>query len=290
MDRDPDRRWLPVTIIVTAWNRERSVSAAVDSALAQSCPDVDVIVVDDGSTDGTPGVLARYKDDARVRIIRHAQNRGVTAAKNTGLAALEAQTAGFCFLDSDDTLLPGAIEALVKGFDAPGGPWSQVFGWCRDARTGDTTGSAERHEGTVTYGDALCGRFRGDFLHLARRDLLGNARFEERGSGGEASLWWRLLREAPARLVPDVVASVERGGADRVSVVHYSAESATRRMWAYQAVVDAVGVDMRRECRDQFGRLNADVAKWAALAGDRPRARRAARHRCATPPGSAAWP
>jgi hypothetical protein len=85
--------------------------------------------------------------------------------------------------------------------------------------------------------------------------------------------------------VPDVVASVERGGADRVSVVHYSAESATRRMWAYQAVVDAVGVDMRRECRDQFGRLNADVAKWAALAGDRPRARRAARRSLRDAPG-----
>jgi glycosyltransferase involved in cell wall biosynthesis len=285
MDRDLDRRWLPVTIIVTAWNREGSVAAAIDSALGQTVPEVDVIVVDDGSTDGTPAVLARYASEPRVRTIRHAQNRGVTAAKNSGLAALEERAAAFCFLDSDDTLLPGAIEALVAGFEAPRGPWSQVLGWCRDTRTGDATGSIERHEGLVTYEDALCGRFSGDFLHLARRDLLDGHRFEERGSGGEASLWWRLLREAPARLIPDVVANVDRGGADRVSVVTYSAESAARRMFAYQAVVDAVGVDMRRECRRQFGQLNADISKWAALAGDRPRARRAARHALRDAPG-----
>jgi glycosyltransferase involved in cell wall biosynthesis len=284
MDSDLDPP-LPVTIIVTAWNREGSLPAAIDSALAQTHADVSVIVVDDGSADGTPGILERYAGEARVRTIRHAHNRGVTAAKNTGLGALDEATAAFCFLDSDDTLLPSAIEALVAGFDAPGGPWSQVLGWCRDTRTGGATGSVERHEGSVTYQDALCGRFNGDFLHLARRDLLGDARFEERGSGGEASLWWGLLREAPARLVPDVVANVERGGADRVSVVSYTAESATRRMWAYQAVIDAVGADMRRECPDQFGRLNGDVAKWAALAGDRTRARRAARHALRDAPG-----
>jgi glycosyltransferase involved in cell wall biosynthesis len=276
---------LPVTVIVTAWNRERSVAAAVDSVLAQSAPDVAVVVVDDGSTDGTPGVLARYAGEPRVRIVRHEHNRGVTAAKNTGLGALDQRTGAFCFLDSDDTLLPEAIATLAAGFDDEGGPWSQVLGWCRDARTGDMTGDVERQAGSVTYEDALCGRFSGDFLHLARRDLLGNLRFEERGSGGEASVWWRLLREAPARLVSEVVASVDRGGGDRVSVVQYTASAASRRMWAYQGVLDAVGADMRRACRERFGQLNADVAKWAAMAGDRSRARRAARHALRDAPG-----
>ncbi len=275
-DGNSGRQRLPVTVIVTVWNREGSVAAAIDSALAQSVPEVDVLVVDDASTDGTPGVLARYDGEPRVRVIRHAQNRGETGAKNTGVAALDERTSAFCFLDSDDTLLPEAVATLSAGFDAPGGPWSQVLGWCRDARTGSMTGDVERHAGSVTYDDALCGRFSGDFLHLARRDLLGDLRFEERGAGG-ASVWWRLLREAPARLVPDVVASVDRDGGDRVSVVHYTAQGARRRMWAYQSMVDAVGSDMRGACREQFGQLNADVAKWAAMAGERPRARRAAR-------------
>src|SRR4029453_8719337 len=101
---DPTARWLPVTVIVTAWNRERSVAAAGDSVLAQSRPDLDVVVGDDGATHGTARVLARYAGEPRVRVIRHAQNRGVTAAKNTGLAALDDRAATFCFLDSDDTL------------------------------------------------------------------------------------------------------------------------------------------------------------------------------------------
>ena len=58
-------------------------------------------------------------------------------------------------------------------------------------------------------------------------------------------------------------------------------------MWAYQAVLDAVGADMRRASRERFGELNADVAKWAAMAGDRPRARRAARHALRDAPGIA---
>ena len=164
-----------------------------------------------------------------------------------------------------------------------------MLGWGRDAGSGDLTGEAMRGTGSsggsVTYDDALCGRFSGDFLHLARRDLLGEPAVRGAGSGGEASVWWRLLREAPARLVPDVVASIERGGADRVSVVQYTAQASARRMWAYQAVLDAVGADMRRVCRARFGQLNADVAKWAALAGDRPRARRAARHALRDAPG-----
>jgi glycosyltransferase involved in cell wall biosynthesis len=82
----PDRP--AVTIIVTTYDRARLVPRAIDSVLRQTYPNVDLVVVDDGSRDDTSEVLAQYDDDPRVRIVRHDRNRGVTAAKNTGLSGL----------------------------------------------------------------------------------------------------------------------------------------------------------------------------------------------------------
>src|SRR5579875_780429 len=88
-----------VSVIVPAFNLARFLSAALDSALAQTDPGgrIEIIVIDDGSTDETPEVLARYQD--RVRAIRQ-PNRGLTAAIAAGLA--EARGEFIALLDADD--------------------------------------------------------------------------------------------------------------------------------------------------------------------------------------------
>ena len=98
-------RRLSVSVVIPTYNRQRFVRAAIDSALKQSRLPDEVIVVDDGSTDGTPEVLAEY--DAPVRVIRQA-NRGRSAARNRGLRAARGDL--ILFLDSDDLLAPNCIE------------------------------------------------------------------------------------------------------------------------------------------------------------------------------------
>ena len=88
-----------VDVIIPCYNQGRFLTTAVDSVLAQSYPHVGVIVVDDGSTDDTPAVAARYGD--RIRYLRK-ENAGLSAARNTGL--LVARGEWVLFLDSDDTL------------------------------------------------------------------------------------------------------------------------------------------------------------------------------------------
>lgn len=95
-----------VSVVITAYNYERFVAAAIDSALGQG-PGVEVIVVDDGSTDGTAEVLAPYAD--RVRVISQ-PNGGQAAAFNTGLIAATGELVAL--LDADDVLLDGAVERL----------------------------------------------------------------------------------------------------------------------------------------------------------------------------------
>lgn len=94
-----------VSVIIPTYNRGAWVAEAVDSVLAQTHVSVEVIVVDDGSTDDTPAVLAGYGD--RIRVIRQA-NAGVSAARNAGMAAARGEWIGF--LDSDDTWLPEKLE------------------------------------------------------------------------------------------------------------------------------------------------------------------------------------
>src|SRR5690349_15716190 len=94
-----------VSIIIRCYNQGHFLGEAIDSALRQTYPHVEIIVIDDGSTDNTAEVVARYRG---VRSIRQ-PNLGRCAAGNTGLG--ESRGEYLVFLDADDRLLPDAVES-----------------------------------------------------------------------------------------------------------------------------------------------------------------------------------
>ncbi len=97
-----------VSIIIPAYNVEAYIAAAVDSALAQTYPNVEVVVVDDGSTDGTAEILAGYGD--RIVVVTQ-PNGGLAAARNSGLRAATGDIFGL--LDGDDIWLPERLDRMV---------------------------------------------------------------------------------------------------------------------------------------------------------------------------------
>lgn len=105
-----------VSVIIPTYNRSSSVCESIESALGQTHPDCEVIVVDDGSTDDTAEILAGYGD--RIRFVRQ-ENAGPSAARNRGFA--ESKGGIIAFLDSDDTWLPDKIERQVALMER-GGP------------------------------------------------------------------------------------------------------------------------------------------------------------------------
>jgi GT2 family glycosyltransferase len=98
----------PVTlsVVVTFFNQRAFVADALESLLAQSREDVEIIAVDDGSGDGTSDVLRRYDD--RVKVLLLAVNQGISGARNSGAA--HATGDYLIFLDGDDAFLPWALD------------------------------------------------------------------------------------------------------------------------------------------------------------------------------------
>lgn len=100
-----------VSVVLPTYNRAGVLGRAVRSVLAQSAPDLELIVVDDASTDDTPRVLADF-DDPRLQVLRHDVRSGGAAARNTGLAAARADWVAF--QDSDDEWL---LDKLARQLD-----------------------------------------------------------------------------------------------------------------------------------------------------------------------------
>lgn len=100
-----------VSIVITCFNYERYVALAIRSALEQTRPPLEIIVVNDGSTDGSAAVLAGFGD--RITVIDQ-PNRGQIAATNRGFEASRGEIV--LFLDADDLLRPTALEAAVAAW------------------------------------------------------------------------------------------------------------------------------------------------------------------------------
>ena len=105
-----------VSIIVPVYNTEAYLSACVKSLQCQTHGDLELIFVDDGSTDNSAAILEAYAEkDPRVRVIRQ-KNGGVSAARNAGIEAATGAYIGF--VDSDDTVEPQYVETLLAAFAA----------------------------------------------------------------------------------------------------------------------------------------------------------------------------
>lgn len=103
---------IKISIIVPVYNGEKYIQECIDSLLKQTYNNIEIIIIDDGSTDSTNTILKKYEEcESRVVVIRQ-ENQGTSAARNAGLKV--AQGEFVTFVDSDDYLLPDCIERIVE--------------------------------------------------------------------------------------------------------------------------------------------------------------------------------
>jgi len=194
-----------LSIVIPAYNVAPYVRAAIDSALAQSYRNIEVIVVNDGSTDDTPKILAcavTETGDPRLRIVMR-RNGGLSATRNTGIETSSGQFIGF--LDADDIWLPEKAQ-------------KQMTLMLNDPSIGISFSASEylREDGTRTASVLSVDRLRPSLHDMIRRNHVGNgstaiirrACFEFAGTFREElrscedyEMWCRILQLTEFRAV-----------------------------------------------------------------------------------------
>lgn len=113
-----------VSVIIPSYNYADYIGRAIDSVLSQSFHDLEIIVVDDASTDNTHGVIDQFNDQ-RIFYIRHEVNQGPNAARNTGI--LHSRGSLLAFLDSDDFWMPDKLKLQIEYFNHGSANLGAVF-------------------------------------------------------------------------------------------------------------------------------------------------------------------
>lgn len=103
-----------ISVVIPLYNKEKYILETLESVLSQTYEDFEVIIVDDGSTDSSLE-LAKSVNDSRIKIVKHLKNKGLSAARNTGI--IKSKRTVISLLDADDKWEPTYLKEVVKLFE-----------------------------------------------------------------------------------------------------------------------------------------------------------------------------
>ena len=180
-----------VSVIMPVYNAEAWLPRAIDSVRSQSHSKLELIAVDDGSCDRSPGMLDAYAAaDTRVRVLRQPSNQGVAAARNTGVAAAHGDY--IAFLDADDWWHPAKLERQLASMRSTGALISYAAYW-RVAEDGRVL-SKVMPPPQVDWQDMLASNFIGNLTGMYARQL-GDVPFQRIGHE-DYVFWLEQVRRA----------------------------------------------------------------------------------------------
>jgi hypothetical protein len=258
-----------VSVLTPAFDVARFIGAALDSVLAQTTRDWEMVVVDDGSQDGTAAVVSSRRDP-RIRLIRQ-ENAGVSAARNRAIAAARGEA--ILFLDADDWLAPDALARLSAALHAAPeavGAYGAFAFVAEDAGPGDPP--SRRKTGPFPGGDIL-GRLLVENLFangghlLLRRDavkragpFLSHVRY-----GEDWEYWIRLALQGPFAVVPGAEPLLfvrQRSGSayNRMARDPAAFRPAMQAIFGNPALVERLGADRVDALRRRADAENAWIA------------------------------
>lgn len=205
-----------VSVIIPTFNRAQKVSRAIKSVLNQTFMDYEVIVVDDGSVDGTADSLKPFSD--HIKYVAHKRNLGVSAARNSGINA--SQSPLCAFLDSDDYWLPEKLEFQVRFFkenpEAVACQTEEV--WIRDGLRVNPRKKHLKPSGSI-FEPSLKMCLVSPSAVMIKRSLLHKVGMfdEDLPVCEDYDLWLRISCRYPVHLIDRKLVVKEGGGPDQLS-------------------------------------------------------------------------
>jgi len=192
-----DNSVLDASVVIPTRNRLHLLPTAMESVLSQNGVSLEIVVVDDGSTDGTGAWLdGRAAEDPRIKVVHHKRTQMMSAARNAGIARTSARWVAFC--DDDDLWAPDKLSTQLRAVQSSGARWA-----CTGLVTINETLDIIGHH-HVEGGDVLCDLLRENTIPsgssvLAERTLLQQVGgFDPTLTGSEDwDLWIRLAQHSP---------------------------------------------------------------------------------------------
>ncbi len=261
-----------VTVILNSFNQSRFLRQSVESVLSQSFDDYDLLILDNGSTDDSPKILAEYSGDSRVRLLLRKENRSISSRFNESLN--EARGEFISFLYSDDYYLPHKLATQVEAFEKLGADYGVVYSPAKGLN--DLSGRTWIHKSPAASGyilEDLLLKYPLDMISpMMRRVVFDRDRFNEEVFAEGEAIFFRIALRYKFFFVPAPVVVVRDHGRNAGKAllvnagIHLKALDALERDADYsQKYAPALRIHRSRVLRNlgwQVVRLGRDM-QWA---------------------------
>lgn len=199
-----------VSIIMPSYNTAQYISEAIESVLAQTYPYWELIIIDDGSTDGTYEVIKSYLTDARIRYIQNLKNRGAAVSRNIGLS--EAKGRWIAFLDSDDLWFPDKLKKQI-GFMLNKKCSFSYTEYREIDEQSNSVGIKVSGPKKITKIKMYGYCWPGCLTVMYDRNVIGNIQSFDIRKNNDYAMWLKVCQKADCYLLPEVMAKyrIRRG-------------------------------------------------------------------------------
>jgi len=212
------------SFVIPTYNRAHCILNSISSILNQSTINYEILIVDDGSTDGTEYIIMNHLHSDKIKYYHYEKNQGANFAKNLG--ALKANGEYLIFLDSDDILASqNSLRQIEEDLSNSNYPSIAMFA-CIDLSQ-NITNLQKNFKGFVSFNDYFTQKFKGEYLPVVKKSDFLRINFFVDIIGGEGITWNMITKETGNIFISNTIVRIyDNNGTDRLS--HFNKKNILR--------------------------------------------------------------
>lgn len=211
-----------ISIIIPTYNRASCINRAINSCLAQTYQNFEIVITDDGSTDNTENKILEYKNE-KIKYFKFKENRGVIKARNNSI--INSQGKWILLFDSDDELNSNCLEVFVREINKlENKKIKMIFAHFINTATGKTKISnkfqqiLKKQNNILTYENFLCAGVNiGDPLPIVKKEVFNKIPYDTYVKRNMAVVWHQFFKISDVLVIDDYLGTCYTEGTDRIT-------------------------------------------------------------------------